>query len=107
MERCYRYGRHFSLLVFQHLAASGDRGERLRETLSIMAARLRSTDIIARVADDTIAVVLVETDPPGAARALERLADLFSTGGEWRSEALSFPTDSPAIEALPFLAEAA
>jgi len=105
MERCYRYGRHFSLILFR-----ADNGPRAQiadcasAALAVMVSRLRSTDIVARVSDDTIAALLVETDPPGAARAVERMREELQTyGGSWVSRSLSFPADSPAIEALPFL----
>jgi hypothetical protein len=103
MERCFRYGRHFSLLVFEAAPdPGGSAAERTREALAVLAARLRSTDVIARIDGGTVAALLVETDPQGAVRALERMHEELGTDG-WRSRCLSFPVDSPAIEALPFL----
>jgi hypothetical protein len=107
MERCYRYGRSFSLLIFRELAVQCDVPElRFENALAIMTAQLRTTDIIAQPEPKTLAVLLVETDATGARRVLDRLRVEIGVAG-WAIESMSFPTDSAAIEALPFLSPAA
>ena len=102
MERCYRYGRSFSLLILHELPVPCDvPALRLDKALSIMAAQLRTTDIIAQLGPKTLAALLVETGAEGALRAVERLTTEIGPG--WATKSMTFPTDSVAIEALPLL----
>jgi GGDEF domain-containing protein len=110
VARHARHGHPFGLLVFE--ARTGD-GVPLRVKLDALAGalatRLRPSDVIARVFDDTIVVLLVETDSAGSHDVLFRLRSLLAQAGmgtSWQIECLNYPQDDDALAALPLMSAA-
>jgi len=110
MARHARHGHPFALLVFE--ALPGD-GTPVRRKLDLLAAalptRFRPSDIIARAFEDTIVVLLVETDAAGAHDALFRLRNMLAAmggGASWRIESYAYPHDAAAMTALPLMTAA-
>jgi hypothetical protein len=107
MERGWRYGRSFTLLVLCKEPESGKPApERLVPVLTMLAPLVRATDVIATVDDCTIAALLVECDPPSAEVAIRRfeagLARLPKWEPDWELTVLQYPADCSKIETLPF-----
>jgi GGDEF domain-containing protein len=107
-EEVDRYARHqhpFALFVFeaQPIADGISVRHRLNEAIESMRPQLRPSDVIARVFEDAIAVLLVETDANGAKHALLRLRGRLATLGSlaWRIETYAYPRDAESIAALP------
>ena len=105
IDRARRYGHPFSLLVLEaHPANDGIPIRRkVDHAIERVCAGLRPSDIVARAFDDTVVILLVETDAAGARDALFRLRNrLFQVGKlSWNISALTFPRDGDAIEVLP------
>ena len=111
MERGWRYGRGFTLLIFKRLTGTGDEAsERLFPMLSILAPLVRAPDILAIVDDYTIVALLVETDALGTEIAVHRfsegIARLPKWEPQWDMTVLAWPVNSSQIEALPFFVAA-
>jgi len=101
LERGRRHGNPFALLTFE-AAPSNDglpMGKRVRAALDAIAPQLRGSDVLARVFEDTIAVLLVETDEPGARDALLRLRSrVMLHAGRWHATMLTYPAHTGEIE---------
>jgi hypothetical protein len=103
LDRARRYGRAFSVLTFQELPAADGLSirEKMRLALELVDDLVRASDIIAQPYEDTLVIVLVETDEAGARDALFRLRNrLASRSGSWRTSLLTFPADADAIQAI-------
>lgn len=105
IDRARRYGHPFSLLILEAHPAADGLPIRKKVDLAIerVCAGLRPSDIVARAFDDTVVILLVETDATGARDALFRLRNrLFNAGkASWSVASFTFPRDEEAIEALP------
>jgi hypothetical protein len=101
LDRARRYERQFSMLVFEAVPATD--GIPLRKkvefALDAVASQMRASDVVAGVFDDTIAVLLVETDEHGAHDALFRIRNkLTARAGRWQVTIYCFPRDRADIE---------
>lgn len=104
VDRSRRYGRAFSLLVFE--------GEERRtpptdaETASALEAirsTIRASDIVGVYAPGTLMALLVETDAPGARAALNRTVEHLPEGsGRWYVTSMTYPDDWSVIGRLFF-----
>ena len=105
MDRARRYGHPFSILVLEaHPAVDGlPVRKKVDMVIERVCAGLRPSDIVARAFDDTVVVLLVETDATGARDALFRLRNrLFNAGmASWSIASFTYPRDEDAIGALP------
>ncbi len=105
IDRAARYGHPFAIFVFeaQPIADGVTVRHRVNEAIESIRPQLRPSDVIARVFEDAIAVLLVETDAWGAKHALLRLRGRLATLGSraWRIEMYVYPKDAQAIESLP------
>jgi hypothetical protein len=109
LERARRHQRLFALLVFEAVPSTD--GIPLRQkvefALDAIASQIRASDVVARVFDDTIAAMLVETDADGAQDALFRIRNrLVRQAGRWQVTTYHFPRDRAAIEQSAFLTAA-
>lgn len=106
LDRARRYKRVFSVLTFEEVPASDGLPIHVKMTraLEAMFAVVRVSDLIARPYDDTLVVVLVETDRRGAADALFRIRQrIANRAGTWRVTTLTFPDDDELIVEAEFL----
>jgi hypothetical protein len=104
VARHARHGHEFSLVVFEAQAGDGVRlRQRIDAAMTLMASQLRPSDVMARVFEDVVAVLLVETSASEANATLMRLRGrLVALGPQpWRVEAFNYPRDAAAIAALP------
>jgi GGDEF domain-containing protein len=105
IARHARYGHPFALFVFeaQPIADGVSVRHRVNEAIESMRPQLRPSDVIARVFEDAIAVLLVETDADGAKHTLLRLRGRLATLGSlsWRVDTYVYPRDDETIAALP------
>jgi len=105
IDRQSRHGHPFAIFVFeaQPMADGATVRHRVNEAIESIRPQLRPSDVIARVFEDAIAVLLVETDAWGAKHALLRLRGRLATLGSlaWRIETYVYPKDAQAIESLP------
>lgn len=109
IARCARFHDAFSLLLLEATPAPGFApNRRLTMTAArLLERRLRTCDVVAAVFDDTVAVMLVGTGGVGLRDAEQRIrAALVAIGGAWRLNALTYPEDGEAIQALDILAAA-
>ena len=109
LARSARYGHEFCLAVLE--AHGGTNGmsllEKMRNGEAILTKALRTSDIIGRVFEDTLAAVLVETDHAGATDAMHRIAArLANRTGPWHITLHFFPAGAAEIESQPFLSAA-
>ena len=105
-ERARRYGREFSLIVLEAVPASDGLPVRrkVRLALDAIAPQLRTSDVLAQVFEDTVGVLLVETDERGAADAMLRIRNrIVAPMGKWHVSLLSYPASAEAIERHPLL----
>jgi hypothetical protein len=101
LDRARRYDRTFSLLVFEAVPATDGIpiGKKVEFALDAVASQLRASDVVARVFDDTIVALLVETDDTGAHDALFRIRNrLVARAGRWQVTMYFFPRDRAEIE---------
>lgn len=101
LERARRHGSPFALLVFEAVPSNDGipLGKRVRAALEAVAPQLRGSDVVARVFEDTIAALLVETDERGAADALLRLRSrVMVHAGRWHATLLTYPRQGADIE---------
>ncbi|MBF6601044.1 MAG: hypothetical protein IVW36_11095 [Dehalococcoidia bacterium] len=106
LDRARRYKRVFSVLTFEEVPASDGLPihVKMARALEAMFAVVRVSDLIARPYDDTLVVVLVETDRRGAADALFRIRQrIANRAGTWRVTTLTFPDDNELIVQAEFL----
>jgi GGDEF domain-containing protein len=105
-----RHGHPFAVLVFEALPGDGTPiRHRLEQMADALSARLRPSDVIGRAFDDTIVVILIETDAVGAHDALFRLRNMLAASGagaSWHIESYAYPDDSDTITALPLMTAA-
>jgi hypothetical protein len=109
IERATRFGHPFALLIFEEVpAADGIVPHRkIEQGMAAIAGVARMCDVVARAFDDTIVVLLVETDAMGAKDALMRMrARLARTAGAWQVTVYNYPKHRAAIETLPLLTAA-
>ena len=109
IARAKRHNHPFSLLVFELLPASdGIPTRKKMETgLQALNASVRDYDVVGRAFDDTIVVLLIETDAQGARDALLRIRNrLARAAGTWQVTTYNYPQHEAAIEALPVLTAA-
>jgi hypothetical protein len=109
LERARRYARLFALLVFEAVPATDGipLSHKMDLALDAVASQIRASDVVARVFDDTIVAILVETDADGAQDALFRIRNrLVRAAGRWPVTTYHFPRDSAAIEDSPVLTAA-
>jgi GGDEF domain-containing protein len=106
IARCRRFGGAFTLIVVEELAGSDGFSLRrkLVEGLRVVEGAVREADVVARVFDDAIALLLIQTDTAGARDVLPRIRDRLAraTGG-WTFRVYSYPKDEDMILALPLL----
>jgi hypothetical protein len=101
LGRGKRYDRPFALITFEALAApDGTLAAQVDDGARVLEMRVRPSDVVSRVSEDTIVVLLVEVDEPGAQDALFRLRRRVQEFGEWRVATYWFPRDALEIEAL-------
>jgi hypothetical protein len=110
IARYARYSHPFAVLVFE--AQPGD-ATPIRRKLDLLSAglatKLRPSDIIARAFEDTIVVLLVETDATGAHDALFRLRNMLAAAGggaAWWVTSYAYPDDAATMTALPLMTAA-
>jgi GGDEF domain-containing protein len=101
IDRARRYQRQFALLIFEAVPAMD--GIPIRKKLEFafdaVASQVRASDVVARVFDDTVAALLVETDEQGAHDALFRIRNrLTAQAGRWQVTTYCFPRDRADIE---------
>jgi GGDEF domain-containing protein len=109
LARARRHKRSFAVVVFELLpSADGLLPHRKMEAgLQILNASIREEDCAGKAFDDTIVVLLVETDVPGAKDTLMRLRNrLTRIAGSWRVTAYTFPKDEEQIARMPLLTAA-
>jgi hypothetical protein len=109
MDRARRYDRAFSLLVFE--AVPSNDGIPIRRKVEAafdaVATQIRASDVVARMFEDTVAALLVETDERGAHDALFRIRNrLVAQAGRWQVTMYYFPRDRAEIENSPLLSAA-
>lgn len=107
VARARRYDRLFAVLVFEALPSSDGMPIRRKMEFALDAIRatVRPSDVVGRVFEDTILVLLVETGPRGAKDALLRIRNRVARyAGNWQVTTYTFPEHQDAIEALPALA---
>lgn len=110
IDRFRRHGVEFSLVVFK--ARPGADGvpvrQRVDEAIAALNGIARPSDVVARVFDNAITVLLVHTGPrqlPQALRRLERSLAL-PAAVRWEVDAYAFPRDEEELRHLSFLAAA-
>ena len=109
VERSRRYKHEFALLVCEAAPAADGIPMRLKVAYGVRAIEhaVRGSDVIARVYEDVIAVLLVETGAAGLEDALFRVRQKLTVeAGGWRFSGYSFPADEAAIHSLSFLSAA-
>ncbi|HYM14976.1 MAG TPA: hypothetical protein VEZ14_05415 [Dehalococcoidia bacterium] len=109
IARARRYDRRFAVLIFEALPSSDGMPIRRKVEVALSAIRttVRPSDVVGRVFEDTILLLLVETDLRGTKDALLRIRNRVSRyAGNWRVSAYAFPEQAKLIEGLPMLAAA-
>ncbi|MEX2227288.1 MAG: hypothetical protein WEB52_12655 [Dehalococcoidia bacterium] len=109
LERARRYERAFSMLVFEAVPATDGipMRKKLEFALDTIALQLRASDVVARIFEDTVAALLVETDEQGAHDALFRIRNRLTVeAGRWQVATFCFPRDRADIENSSLLAAA-
>jgi hypothetical protein len=83
--RSRRSGSLFSVVVFTSLPGYGEHPEvTCVRRLPAILANVRDTDTVCRIADDRIAVLLIDATAEGSARAADRLlARLADEASRW------------------------
>ena len=106
IARCRRYHDVFSVVTLQATPAPGFQpNQRVTETAArLLERRLRTSDVVDAVDEETIAVVFTGTGKAGLADAELRLrAALMRIGGSWRVNEYVFPEQAELIESLQIL----
>ena len=109
LARARRHKRPFAVLVFELLPSSDGLlpHRKMDAGLQILNASVRDEDSVGKAFDDTIVVLLIETDALGTKDTLMRLRNrLTRIAGSWQVTAYTFPTHEQAIEQLPLLTAA-
>ena len=109
LARGKRHKRPFAVLVFE-LVPSADgllTHRKMDAGLKVLNASIREEDCVGKAFDDTIVVLLVETDPSGAKDTLIRLRNRITRiARSWQVAAYTFPAQAEAIEQIPLLTAA-
>jgi GGDEF domain-containing protein len=109
IARGKRHGRPFALLVFEQVPASDGipTQKKMKYGLEALRGVARIEDVVAQAFDDTIVVLLVETNARGAKDALLRMRNRLARGaGWWQVTTYQYPLHEAAIEALTLLTAA-
>jgi len=109
LARARRYQHPFAVIVFELLpSVDGLLPHRKMDAgLQILNASIREEDCVGKAFDDTIVVLLIETDARGAKDALMRLRNrLVRIAGSWQVTAYTFPMHEQSIEQLALLTAA-
>lgn len=109
LARAQRHNRTFGLAVFEVVPSSDGMPIRKKMELgiAILCQSVRSCDAVAKMFDDTIVALLVETDLRGMRDAMQRVRSRIATyGGSWQVTIYHFPEHAEAIEGLPLLSAA-
>lgn len=109
IARAVRHGSRFSLVIFEE-APSGDGlhlGQKMEYGLQVLNGSVRDSDVVARVYDDTMAVLLIETTARDVHDALIRMRGRIARyAGTWHIVIYNYPEHAMYIEALPLLTAA-
>ena len=106
IARCRRFGGKFTLLMVEEMPSTDGLTIRrkLIEGLRVLQRITRSCDVVAHIFDDTIAVLLVETDSAHAKAALLRIQNYLARwAGVWAVSSYSFPEQEADIVGLSLL----
>lgn len=105
MARARRYNRPFAVVTFEAIPVSDGIPirKKIEYALHIIDEKVRPSDVVARVFDDMVAVLFVETDAHGANDALMRLRNRLLGSGHWEIIIYLFPNDEASMEAMPLL----
>jgi GGDEF domain-containing protein len=106
INRAERYGRSFALLIFESSPGTDGLPPTRKAELGLrtLASAVRPSDVVARVYDDTIVVLLVEATAQNAKDAFFRMrARMAAAAGSWRVTLYAYPTHAESIRALPLL----
>jgi len=108
IARARRYGTPFAIAVFETVASDGlPLRKKMEYALSMIAGAVRTSDVVALAFEDTIVVLLVQTDATAVKDALLRVRNSVSRqAGGWQMTTYVFPRDEAAIEALPLFTAA-
>ena len=109
IARCDRYHDVFSVVTVQAVPAPGfNPNRRVTETAArLLERRLRTSDVVDAVDDETIAVVFTGTGKAGIIDAGLRLrAALLGIGGSWNVNEYVFPAQADIIRNLQVLVAA-
>ncbi len=109
IARGKRHGHPFTLLVFEEVPAPDGIAPHKKMEYGLQALRgfARVEDVVARAFEDTIVVLLVETDARGAKDALLRMRNRLARGaGAWQVTMYQYPQHEAVIEALALLTAA-
>lgn len=110
IDRFRRHGDEFALIVFK--ARPGADGvpvrQRVDKAIDALNAVARPSDVVARVFDNAITVLLVHTGARQLPQALRRLQRSLSlpTTVRWEVDAYAFPRDEEELRHLSFLTAA-
>jgi len=109
IARSARFGHPFSLLIFEEVPSADGilPHKKIELGIAALAGVVRKSDVIAHAFDDTIVVLLVETDVAGAKDALMHMRErLARYAGSWQVTVYDFPAHQAEIETLPLLTAA-
>jgi thiamine pyrophosphate-dependent acetolactate synthase large subunit-like protein len=107
IARARRYNTPFTLVQFEAGHSDGvPMHQKMKYALGVVAASVRTSDVVALAFEDTIVALLVHTDAASAKDALQRIRSRVAQIGTWRLSVYVFPDDAELIEALPVLTAA-
>lgn len=103
IARSDRHGHPSSLIVFEAVPSSDGLPvqRKLRAAIDAISARVRPSDVLARLHDDTVMLLLTETERQGAQDALIRIGNgVANVAGNWRVTAYCDPQQRRQIDEL-------
>jgi hypothetical protein len=109
IARCVRFHDVFDLMLLQSMPGPGYAPNRRQTQIAarLLERRLRASDVVAAVYEDTIAVMLVGTGVEGLRDAEYRVRGALSgIGGSWHLTAWSYPEHSMVIQELELVTAA-
>ncbi len=110
IDQFHRHAHEFSLIILKVQPGRDvvPPRQRVDETIDALLIHTRPSDVVARAFDDTVAVLLPETDAAGARSAFSRLQCCLAHPSivQWHVEAYTFPRDEREIRHLSFLTAA-
>jgi hypothetical protein len=100
--RSRRSGTQFSVAVFSSRPEPGEAPEiACVRSLPAILANVRDTDTVCRIADDSIAVLLIDAAGEGARRAALRLLERMGPeAGRWDVSVLEYPDRESVLQDL-------